>query len=105
MPCIVISCAASQMPSRRCYPRSPTPPPIKHPIVDNDDENSDEDGINNENGLFGWFYKPSAGGMILNFGKHRGQKIHDTSISYLYWCYRTFRNDVSIRRSQIYLAD
>jgi uncharacterized protein (DUF3820 family) len=35
---------------------------------------------------------PHAGGMVLNFGKFRGQKIHDTSISYLYWCYRTFDN-------------
>jgi hypothetical protein len=79
------------------YPRSPTPPPIKHPIVDNDDEDSDDEEINHENGDFDWFYGDHAGGMVLNFGKHRGQKIHDTSISYLYWCYRTFNYKVRIR--------
>jgi hypothetical protein len=73
------------------YHRSSTPSPIKHPIVNNDDDDSDDE---HENGSYDWFYGADAGGAVLNFGKHRGQKIHDTSISYLYWCYRTFRYNV-----------
>jgi len=72
-------------------PRSPTPPPIKHLIVDNE---SDDDNNNDENGDLDWFYDTDAGGMVLNFGKYRGRKIHDTSISYLYWCFRNFAYNV-----------
>ena len=78
--------------TRRRYPRSATPPPIKDPIVENDEEN-DSDG---ENGNFDWYYGADAGGMILNFGKNRGQRINQTSISYLYWCFRNFRYNVRL---------
>jgi hypothetical protein len=88
--------------SRR-YSRSPTPPPIKHPIVDNDDANSDNDETDHENGNFSWFYAPDAGGMVLSFGMHRGQKIHDTSISYLYWCFRTFKYNVRVSNLKMHI--
>jgi hypothetical protein len=79
------------------YPRSPTPPPIEHPIADDDDndnDSGDDGGIGHEHGKFSWFYALNAGGMELNFGKYRGERIHDTSISYLYWCFRTFKYNV-----------
>jgi len=74
--------------------RSPTPPPISHPIVDNDD-GEDNEGNEQEND-FDWFYAPDEGGYVLNFGKFRGQRMHDTSISYLLWCHRKFNNHVCI---------
>ena len=74
------------------YNRSPTPPPIKDPIVDNDEY----DETTHENGEFDWYYGSDAGGMVLSFGKHRGQRINQTSISYLYWCFRNFRYNVRL---------
>ncbi|RDB30060.1 hypothetical protein Hypma_013911 [Hypsizygus marmoreus] len=35
---------------------------------------------------FPWYYGEDAGGYTLTFGKNRGKKVHETSISYLTYC-------------------
>jgi hypothetical protein len=62
-------------------PRSCTPPPIIQPFQG---EEGDPDS---------WYWEEHAGSMIVNFGKYRGKKIHEVSLSYLLWCRRTFEED------------
>ncbi|KAF8529383.1 hypothetical protein JB92DRAFT_2861766 [Gautieria morchelliformis] len=66
-------------------PRPCTPPPITLPFQD---EEGDPDS---------WYWEEHAGGMVVNFGKHRGKKIHEVSLSYLLWCRRTFEEDARNR--------
>src|SRR5262249_23316171 len=71
------------------FQRSPTPPPFLQ-IADRDET----DPLR-----LAWFWDSDAGGMILDFGKLRGQAMHDVSLNYLIWvrhnceykvCYLTF---------------
>ncbi|KAG6883883.1 hypothetical protein C0992_007547 [Termitomyces sp. T32_za158] len=61
--------------------RPATPPIIAEP-TDIDDVDLD------------WYYDEHAGGYVLSFGEHAGKKIHETSITYLYWCNRTLDRNV-----------
>ncbi|KAF8066954.1 hypothetical protein FPV67DRAFT_1497207 [Lyophyllum atratum] len=60
--------------------RAPTPPILYDPIFFDDEDGHD------------WYYNGDAGGYVLKFGKNRSKKIHETSISYMHWCDRYFRN-------------
>ncbi|RDB29800.1 hypothetical protein Hypma_013876 [Hypsizygus marmoreus] len=73
--------------------RAPTPPILHDPIVDNDDSEDESSSANDE---LEWYYGENAGGYVLNFGKHKGQVLHNTSISYLYWCYKNFNPNHSL---------
>ncbi|KAG6874859.1 hypothetical protein C0993_011900 [Termitomyces sp. T159_Od127] len=75
--------------------RRPATPPIIDDPTDNDDGQHYLD----------WYDDEYAGGYVLPFGKHAGQKIHKTSITYLYWCNRTLdkkRYDPTIRAIQAF---
>ncbi|KAG6906086.1 hypothetical protein DXG01_016007 [Tephrocybe rancida] len=58
--------------------REPTPPIVHQP-----------DAVDEPN--FNWYYNESAGGHVLDFGKHHGQTMRATSISYLYFCRNRFQ--------------
>ncbi|KAG6875040.1 hypothetical protein C0992_005417 [Termitomyces sp. T32_za158] len=75
--------------------RRPATPPIIAEPTDIDDDDLD------------WYYDEYAGGYVLSFGKHAGMKIHETSITYLYWCNRTLdrnRYGPTIRAIQVFHA-
>ncbi|KAF8886234.1 hypothetical protein CPB84DRAFT_1547759 [Gymnopilus junonius] len=62
--------------------RPPTPQILHDPIVEPEDELS-----------YDWYYSREAGGYVLTFGKFHGRRMHAASLSYLYWCDRTFDYD------------
>lgn len=72
----------------------PATPPILYDPSENDDVEYNLD----------WYYGKHAGGYVLPFGKHAGQKIHHTSITYLYWCRRHLDKNVRGSRT-IFLCD
>jgi hypothetical protein len=55
------------------YQRPPTPPPFFQ-ASDRDEDDPQR---------LAWFWDDDMGGLSLNSGKHRGQKMYDTSLSYL----------------------
>lgn len=70
------------------YNRSPTPPPIPELIIDDNAPGPS------------WFFGSNGGGARLPFGKFKGQRLYETSISYLYWCHRSIRNQVGTKGSE-----
>ena len=58
--------------------RSPTPPPVIEMLQDQEDDPNS------------WYWDEHGGGMVIDFGKHKGRRIHEVSLSYLLWCRSTF---------------
>ena len=78
---------------------SPTPPPVIEVF------RNEEDVPNS------WYWEEHGGGMVINFGKHKGEKIHEVSLSYLLWCRSVFqmnarnvRGYLGLRRVRIYIT-
>ena len=57
--------------------RSPTPPPIEQPFQSEESEDL-------------WYWGDRGGGMVVDFGKHKGKKVHEVSLYYLMWCSKNF---------------
>ncbi|KDR66374.1 hypothetical protein GALMADRAFT_1158727 [Galerina marginata CBS 339.88] len=66
--------------------RPATPPILQNPIEDAD-------------GDCDWYYDQGAGGYIFPFGKFKGKKIHETSISYLSWCDQNFDSNSPFKQA------
>ncbi|KAG6915255.1 hypothetical protein DXG01_012440 [Tephrocybe rancida] len=66
--------------------RAPTPPILCGPVV-----------ITNGNGNTDWYDDKSAGAYVLTFGRHQGQSLRETSLSYLYWCERNLQDSTQER--------
>lgn len=74
-----------KLPGQLNQPRGPTPPPVdpKYPPERAEDE---EEGPSQKTGQY-WYYSDHAGGMVLPYRKHHGEKMHSVPLSYLKWCY------------------
>ncbi|KAH6915619.1 hypothetical protein BKA70DRAFT_1500642 [Coprinopsis sp. MPI-PUGE-AT-0042] len=80
--------------------RSQSPPPIG-PLHDGPvgGEGDPDDPTYNVDHKDYWYYGQLAGGAQLWFGKYKGQRLHETSWSYLRWCRNNLTQSVLFQRA------